>query len=394
MPDPSRAVLVVGNYRPTLSVVRSLGRAGHRLIVGVERMGAYAERSRYASGVWPHPDLRDGPAFGAALLDYVAEHPDLDALFPVSGLAIMRVCEVFDRLPPGLAAAMPHPRLVELCDHKTKLLEMADELGIPYPRFAYVDDLDGLKSAAARVGLPLVVKPAIAEERLFGEKAAIFKEQSAFNRTFREWPPGQGALLVQRYAEGPRHNLHFAAKDGRLLRCLDSISLRTQRPNGSGLTVESVAVPTPPKLRAWCADMLGAMRYTGIGCLQFLVDPKDDGAAFLEINPRVAAGYGVAQAAGLDMPTLALDLSLGREVPALADAEAGYRYGTRYAWTEGDIAGLKLAWRGGEIGTAKALAWLGRIAKSALRADAHASWTKADPRPTYLILRRALGLKN
>ncbi|MCB1883162.1 MAG: ATP-grasp domain-containing protein [Geminicoccaceae bacterium] len=391
MQPASRNVLLIGNYRPTLSAVRSLGRAGHRLVMGCERIGAFAERSRHVAERWDHPELTDPDEFGPALLAFLESRPDIDALFPVSGLAIMRVCEVFERLPPRLAVAMPHPRLVELCDHKTKLLDVAESLGIPYPPYALVDDMPALKAAAVRLGTPLVVKAAFAERRLGGEKALILRDEAAFARALPDWP-GIGTLLVQRYAEGPRHNLHFVAKDGRLLRCLDSISLRTQRPNGSGLTVESVCVRTPPHLRAWCARMIGRMGYTGIGCLQFLVDPKDGAAAFLEINPRMAAGYGIAQHGGLDMPRLALDLATGVPVAERPDDEDGYRIGDRYAWTEGDIAGLKLALKRGEVGPFAALAWAGRILKSAFRADAHASWRRDDPRPTLAILARSLGL--
>ena len=127
-------------------------------------------------------------------------------------------------------------------------------------------------------------------------------------------------MLVQRYVEGLRHNLHLVAKDGRLLRCLDTVSLRTQRLNGSGLTVSSVSVPTPPAMRAWCAKLLEAIDYTGIGCLQFLDDQERGEMAFLELNPRMAAGSGIAPYCGLDLPRHALELALGLPVPAGAVA--------------------------------------------------------------------------
>ena len=238
-------VLVIGNYRPTISTVRSLGRAGCRLVVGCPPLRSYAEKSHFVGEAWSHPPLEDA-GFNQTLLEFLARRPDIDAVFPVSGLAIMRLCEIQDRLPRPLPVAMPAARLVEICDDKTALLEVAERVGVPYPAWDIVPDASHLTAAAARIGFPCVVKPAMAERRLFGEKALILRNPAALQARLPAWPEDGGELLVQRYVEGLRHNLHLVAKDGKLLRCLDTVSLRTQRLNGSGLTVSSVSVPTPP----------------------------------------------------------------------------------------------------------------------------------------------------
>ena len=64
-------VLVVGNYRPTIATVRSLGRAGCRLVVGCPPLRSYAEKSRHVAEAWIHPPLEDA-AFGPALLAFLA----------------------------------------------------------------------------------------------------------------------------------------------------------------------------------------------------------------------------------------------------------------------------------------------------------------------------------
>ena len=384
-------ILVVGNYRPTVAAVRSLGRAGCELVVGCPPLRAYAERSRYVGEAWAHPALSDAEPFAVSLLDILARRPDIDAIFPVSGLAIMRLCEIQDRLPRPLPVVMPAPRLVEICDDKTALLDVAQRVGVPYPAWEIVPDRAHLAAAAARIGFPCVVKPAMAERQLFGEKALILRDSAGLQARLPDWPEDGGELLVQHYVEGLRHNLHFVAKDGKLLRCLDTVSLRTQRLNGSGLTVSSVSVPTPPAMRDWCARLLEAIDYTGIGCLQFLDDRQRGEVAFLELNPRMAAGSGVAPFCGLDLPRHALELALGLPVAAECAPDC-YRMGVRYAWTEGDLAGLATSLRQGDIGIGDAATWLGRTVRDALSADIHAAWDWRDMGPTLAIYRRRIRL--
>ena len=383
-------VLVVGNYRPTIATVRSLGKAGCRLVVGCPPLRWYAEKSRHVGEAWIHPPLEDSE-FGLALLDFLARRPDIDVVFPVSGHAIMRLCEVHDRLPRPLPVVMPAPRLVELCDHKTGLLDVAKRVGVPYPAWTFVAGAGELKDATARMGFPCVVKPAGAERRLFGEKALILRDAAALEARLQAWPDDGGKLLVQRYVQGVRHNLHLVAKDGRLLRCLDTVSLRTQRLNGAGLTVSAVSVPTPPNMREWCAKLLKAIDYTGIGCLQFLHDMSRGETALLELNPRMAAGSGIAPYCGLDLPRYALELALGLPVEPEPAPDA-YRMGVRYAWTEGDLAGLATMLRQREIDMAEAVVWLGRALRDAVTADIHAGWDWGDMAPTVAIYRRRVGL--
>ena len=77
-------VLVVGNYRPTIATVRSLGKAGCRLVVGCPPLRWYAEKSRYVGEAWIHPPLEDSE-FGLALLDFSPVGPTSTLSFPSAG---------------------------------------------------------------------------------------------------------------------------------------------------------------------------------------------------------------------------------------------------------------------------------------------------------------------
>lgn len=386
-----RGVLVVGNYRPTLSVVRSLARAGYSVAVAREPWTSFAERSKAAKEAVDLPAVEDERAFVGAIGAFLRRRPDIRFVFPVRGLALMHLSRRRDELPPGVVVAAPPARLVELCDDKLAMLRLAEEIGLPQPPHALVEDYGALRREARAVGFPLVVKPAVAELKLFGEKAVICETEAALERALPGWPEGHASLLLQGFARGLRHNLHFAARDGELLRCLDAVSLRTQRPDGTGLTVEGISVPLAPNLEAWCRELVRRLDYTGIGCLQFIVDPDTGQAAFLENNPRLAAGYAIAQHCGLDMPLAAVRLAACEPWPDDAGSFT-YPSGRRFAWTQGDLGGLRLALRQGDIDRAGAARWLLAALRSAVRADFHLTWRRDDPWPTLALYARAFGI--
>ena len=50
--NPGKRVLVLGDYRQTVTVVRSLARAGCRVILGTDDPNSSTARSRYLWDVW------------------------------------------------------------------------------------------------------------------------------------------------------------------------------------------------------------------------------------------------------------------------------------------------------------------------------------------------------
>jgi hypothetical protein len=239
----------------------------------------------------------------------------------------------------------------------------------------------------------VVVKPLWPCSRLPGDhKAVLCRDESDLARQLPAWPAGHDRLLVQRLVDGPRHDLFFAARDGELLDVVEMLTVRTQRRDGTGLAVEGHTCPVSVGLREQLAALVAHLRYTGVGFAQFLVQPGKDGA-FIELNPRLSGNYRIADHAGLDLANIAVDLATDVPVERRSTAPTG-RAGHTYAWTFGDLVGLWYAIGRGEITRAGALASLGRITRTAVRADVHLTWSWRDPAPTiatywrYLVLSR------
>jgi hypothetical protein len=153
--------------------------------------------------------------------------------------------------------------------------------------------------------------------------------------------------------------------------------------------VEGRTVVPDERLVAWTQALTRSLNYTGVGCAQFLVD-ESGLAAFLEINPRIAGNHAIAEAAGLPLARLAIELAKNGAA-ASAPLIVG-RDGIRFAWTYGDMRGLREAWRGGKLSFGAAVAWAARIVITGLTANLHMTFTPSDPLPTLVLMARQLGV--
>jgi len=140
----SKRIVVLGCYEHTLTIARSLARAGHQVILGVtpeQHKQGFVHRSRSVASTWTHPDIVDQPAaFDSALLAYLAKNTHVDVLFPVGEDYIRRVACVRDRLPHGVNVVMPSSDAVYRCLNQQSsnrpAMQACSETGV----FGQIDD--------------------------------------------------------------------------------------------------------------------------------------------------------------------------------------------------------------------------------------------------------------
>ncbi|MBI3555850.1 MAG: hypothetical protein HY074_06280, partial [Deltaproteobacteria bacterium] len=165
--------------------------------------------------------------------------------------------------------------------------------------------------------------------------------------------------------------------------------LRTDVLDGSGYGVEGVSVPPSAELRGYCEQLVGRLSYTGVGCVQFLLDSRTGKAYFLEINPRLDATCALPYRLGIDFPMLAVECAKVRAGLVDADSvrleQAQYQPGRRAAWIVGDIFGLLHAIRHRKVSAPQVAAWVGRICISVVRNRMHITWESRDPLPTVFL---------
>lgn len=379
------AVLIVGNYLPSLAVARALSAAGYRVIGGDGGDYPALAMSRHCDEVWPHPPLADRQRFLDALIAYLGARPDVTTVLPLQEDYVAAFAQDRTILPGDAILAMPKPEIVSICLDKPTMYTVADEVEVPYLPQAVVHDCRTLVATCERMGYPVIIRPTGRERRPDrGDlKATICSNAGEVRQACDRWRTYYSDLVVQRYVRAPRHNVYFAARQGRVLASSESRIVQTDRPDGTGINVQAITVEPNPRLTRWTEALARRLDYTGVGLAQYLM-PAGNDPYFMELNPRIGAGVALPQALGLDLAVAACELASPDDAWR-PDPRFSELIGKRYVWTSGAVRGLLKARRRGELTNGQTLRWLYRTLIAALRADVHGTWTVRDPGPTLSI---------
>src|SRR5688572_6768123 len=164
MPSPERrgstrrVVLVLDGYtNQALAIVRSLGRAGYRVLVGSQRCAPLAAWSRYAEGRVRH-DGETREAFSK--LRRWAVTRDVQVVLPLTERSCL-LCNA-DRADwegAGITVGCPPDDILMRAFDKASTLEYAAECGIDAPLTRIPDSAEDCRAAAEEIGYPCVIKP-------------------------------------------------------------------------------------------------------------------------------------------------------------------------------------------------------------------------------------------
>lgn len=294
-------VLVTGAGGPAgVAVIRSLLRRGGIRVVA-------ADMDAYASGLYlvPRSDRRLVPPglaadFGDRLLALCADE-QVDVLFPTVDVELPviahRAAEFAER---GVRLASPSLETLTVCLDKLLLAERCAGV-LPVPRTE-------LLSPAAAEGrhFPVIVKPRRGAGSRGIQLVSTAEELIALG--------SDDTRLVQDYLPGEEFSVDVIADlDGSVIAAVPRSRLRVD----SGVSVAGRTV-RDPELSSAARAVAVAIGLTTVANVQLKRD-ADGQAALLEVNPRFPGAMPLTVAAGVDMPSLTLDLVLGRPVPARVD---------------------------------------------------------------------------
>jgi predicted ATP-grasp superfamily ATP-dependent carboligase len=331
-----RTVIVTdGRERAALAVVRSLGRAGYRCVVGAPTSRSLAGASRYASREIQLPDALGAPeAFAAAIRALVAQE-GASLLIPIAEPAILALLPDRDALRP---CVIPFPDIdaFRAISDKERLLNEARALGIAVPGQHIVTAHDDDLAALDTLGYPLVLKPARSVGESGGERAklSVTVANSARDARAQIGAMSRAAfpLLAQQRVVGPGIGIFTLTWDG-ALRAVFAHRRLTEKPPWGGVSVYRESVPLDTALLAQSRTLLDRFGWYGVAMVEYKRDLRTGTPFLMEINGRFWGSLQLAIDAGVDFPRLLAALALSHEVPDFD----GYRQGVRSRWTWGQI---------------------------------------------------------
>jgi predicted ATP-grasp superfamily ATP-dependent carboligase len=331
------AVVLVtdGEQRSALAVVRSLGRAGHRVFVASSRRRSLAGASRYCRGEVQLPDPLQEPA---RFVDGVAEairRWGIEILLPISEASLLALLPERERLGVTLPFAGSE-EFNRICD-KASVMEVARGLGIGIPAQVRLEEPED--AAAIRPGslsFPLVLKPARSVMKV-GEvraKSSVLHlaDERALKAALGGLPADAYPVLLQERIVGPGVGIFLLLWEGEVIASFAHRRLREKPPSG-GVSVYRESVPADPELLRLSVELLRAFRWEGVAMVEYKVDERTGRPYLMEINGRFWGSLQLAIDAGVDFPRLLVELASGGRPAAVRE----YRHGVRSRWWWGDV---------------------------------------------------------
>lgn len=334
---PAHTVLVTdAEQRSALAAVRSLGRAGHRVVVCAARSRPLAAASRYAAACARVADpLRDPERFVADVGEVVRAR-GADTVLGMTEPSLLAILAAPDALHGARVPVPPLPTFRRISD-KAELLAVAPEVGIAVPEQRVVPtraDVDAL--LAEPPPLPVVLKPARSVGEHGGQRAKLAVRHAASIPELEQAVRGMGAeafpLLVQQRVVGPGVGIFLLEWHGETLAVFSHRRIREKPPSG-GVSVYRESIPADPALVARSRALLERFAWCGVAMIEYKVDAASNTPYLMEVNGRFWGSLQLAVDAGVDFPALLLAAAWGEPVSPVTS----YRAGVRSRWWWGDV---------------------------------------------------------
>lgn len=314
-------------------IARRVQRTAHRL--GHETVAVYADPDAGAPFVSEATlATRLGPA------DLSASYLSVDALLLAAqrtGASAVHPGYGFLSESPALARAVeaaglvwigPHAAALERMGSKIEARRLANAAGVAtIPGFDASQEPAALKTAAAEIGYPVLVKAAAGGG---GKGIRIVHGPAEFSAALDEAKAeslrsfGDDAMIVERYVQRPRHvevqvvgDKHGNVVDLGTREC--SVQRRYQK------VLEEAPAPNLPKetragLRQSAADLARSIGYDSAGTVEYVVDAETGEYFFLEMNTRLQVEHPVTEAiTGLDLVEIQIRAADGERLPVSQD---------------------------------------------------------------------------
>lgn len=346
-----RILILDGNQNQAVASVRSLAKAGHRVLVGESATWSKAGLSLYCAGTFQYPaPQKNATVFLRRLIEIVSQEPGI-LILPMTEATTLPVSQCRSMLlAAGAQLVLPdHSDLLKAFD-KDETTRLAASLGVPIPRTVLIRSAEQAQEFATSISGPVVLKPRSSEELSTtgavrtGGRPLYARDAREFLQAYSEISQRTSAVLVQDFVPGEGMGYFAIFNQGKLCAEFAHRRIRDVRPTGSGSALRESVEPDP-EMRRYALAILTALRWHGVAMVEFR-KPVGQPPVFLEVNGRFWHSLALACYAGVDFPRMLAQLAETGEI----ETPAPYRLGVRCRWFLGDLRHLVEVWKGAPKG--------------------------------------------
>lgn len=221
----------------------------------------------------------------------------IDVIIPTVDVELLPLAGRRDELAPTVLAA-PSLETLQVTLDKWELAQRCSRLlRVPVTRLLNEDGI------ALKWTFPVIVKPR--------QGAGSRGVHVVPDRASLEAHEPDESQIIQEFLPGDEYSVDvFAAGDGTVVAAVP----RTRTRVDSGVSIAGRTVHDEA-LESTAAAVARAIGLRGVANVQLRRD-SEGAPALLEVNPRFPGALPLTIAAGVDMPSLLVDLALGNEIPS------------------------------------------------------------------------------
>lgn len=340
------AVLVMdGEQRSSLAVVRSLGSRGVELHVAAASEENLSAMSRFASAriVTPSPTLH--PQRFQAWFRDVVKQSTYDMFLPMTDASVNLITQVVGENGTDARIPLPTHEVCMTIQDKATVMSTALTVGVPIPATWQPTSESELNELLAKITFPVVLKPRFSA-RLVGDRwvrgpVTYAHHADELRAAFSQSLQQRFAPLIQEMIYGEGRGVFLFVWNGELKAAFCHRRLREKPPWG-GVSVLRDSVPYDAQLVNDSFRLLQALGWDrGAAMVEYKRDSRDGRLKLMEINGRFWGSLQLAVDAGMDIPMMAYQAVRGEKVPVRTD----YRVGLVSRWFLGDLDHLLISLR-------------------------------------------------
>jgi predicted ATP-grasp superfamily ATP-dependent carboligase len=323
--------------RNVLAAVRSLGRAGHSVVLAIPRKeGKQASSlrcgSRYLNKALnvlsPHVSPE---GFFRDILN-VIKHEEIDVLLPFTHSTVLPVSYYRDELVKHTSLPIIDYSTLRYAHDKLETLKLAQSLGISTPVTFHPKSNDELRALKPYIPYPCLVKArqgcGIGTTIQFAQdfQHLVAGYETIHNQESNPPINAYALPMIQEYVPGQIYDAVFLYGNGSCKAALAQERFITYPIQGGPGAVNQTT--HDPELLALGQRLLDALGWHGPAQVEFKLDPRDGEYKLMEINPKFWGTLPLAMVAGIDFAEMACDLAYNGDVHSKFD----YRVGVTYRW--------------------------------------------------------------
>lgn len=349
----STVLVLDANQRSALSVTRSLGLQGIKVICADVHLNTLAGASKFCMHRENYPDPTNTGQFIIAL-NYIIKKYCVEVIYPVAEITVYTLLENVDEI---CCAVLPFPdiKTVKRVSDKGALVKLCQEMDLRVPQSDLYQNQQDFLTCQKSYRFPVVLKPTLS--RIKSQSAALSKESwintavtyansneellALINskKYFRDYP-----FLLQEYIAGYGSGVFLLYDKGAYVAHFAHKRLREKPPTG-GVSVLCESIEPDPEQLAVSKKLLDEVGWHGVAMVEFKVD-RQGKPYVIEVNPRFWGSLQLAVDAGVDFPAMLHEVTTNRKLRY----PLNYKIGQRLRWLLGDVDRLYIIWKGHEYG--------------------------------------------